>query len=117
MQVFSQTIPPFLQRNYGTCLFFTQYLNKEDISTMKNRSFINQHQPRSTQISKKVYACMEGKPETPQQQKICVETKLNKEDGDFYLGYSQGIMAIRASEPNMNEIKSKFRMLCSDIVY
>ena len=95
---------------------FAQYLNKEDTPTMKNRDFIAKYQPRFQKIYQSLGNCMKGKQDTSQQVKICIDSSLSKEEADFYKGYNIAIMGIRASEPNMNEIKSKFRTTCGDIV-
>jgi len=116
MQAFSQTIPAYMYRSYGICLALTQYLNKEDASTMKYRDFNSKHQPRMQKIYQTLQSCMKGKQDTAQQVDICAQSTLSKEDYDFYRGYLIGLSGIRASEPNMNEIRSKFRTGCSDIV-
>jgi hypothetical protein len=59
---------------------------------------------------------MKGKADTPQQFKNCMASTLSKADYDFLEGWNLGYYGIEISEPNMNEIKSKFRTSCNTIV-
>ena len=100
----------------GVCLAFTQYLNKRDVQTMKNSRFNQKFQPRLQNAINAMNSCMKGKADTPQQVKICAQSSLSKADFDFFEGWNMGFKGIDASEPNMNEIKSKFRTSCNTIV-
>jgi hypothetical protein len=100
----------------GICLAYTQYLNKMDTPTIRNSKFNQKFQPRLNNSINAIGSCMKGKVDSPQQVKVCAQSSLSKADYDFIEGWNLGFKGIEASEPNMNEIKSKFRTSCNTIV-